>query len=73
MIIKDAYIHVKETITFPNARTAAVLYNRKKKAIGCISKIKNTQVDNGKDIDVMLINNLIDYSDMFSRRSVILW
>ena len=62
---KDAYMHVKETIIFPNARTVAVLYNRNKKAIGCISKIKNTQVGNAKDIDVMLIHNLKEYSDMY--------
>ena len=34
----------------------------------CISKINNAQVDNAKDIDiVMLMYNLIEYSDNYSK------
>ena len=36
----------------------------------CISKINNAQVDNAKDIDiVMLMYNLIEYSDNYSKTS----
>ena len=37
---------------------------------GCISKINSTQLDNTKDLDVvMLMHNLIEYSDSFSKTS----
>ena len=40
----------------------------------CISKINNAQVDNAKDIDiVMLMYNLIEYSDNYSKTSGSLW
>ena len=36
----------------------------------CISKIRNTQIDNAKDIDVeMPMYNLIEYSDDYSKKS----
>ena len=40
----------------------------------CIIEINNTQVDNAKDIDVvMLMYNLIEYSDNYSKTSGSLW
>ena len=33
----------------------------------CISKTNNTQIDNGKDIIVIPIYNLIEYSDNYSK------
>ena len=40
----------------------------------CISEINNTQVDNVKDIDrVILIYNLIEYSNNYSKTSGSLW
>ena len=40
----------------------------------CISKINNTQVDNAKDIDVVMpLHNLIEYSDNYSKTSGSLW
>ena len=34
----------------------------------CLSEINNTQLDNAKDIDiVMTMNNLIEYSDNYSK------
>ena len=40
----------------------------------CISEINNTQVDNAKDIDiVMLMYNLIEYSDNYTKTSGSLW
>ena len=41
---------------------------------GCISEINNTQINNAKDLDVvMLINNLIEYRDNYSKTSGSLW
>ena len=40
----------------------------------CISKINNTQIDNAKDIDVVMpMYNLIEYSDNYSKSSGSLW
>ena len=40
----------------------------------CISEINNTQVDNAKDLDVvMLMYNLIEYSDNYSKTLGSLW
>ena len=40
----------------------------------CISKINNTQVDNAKDIDIVMpMYNLIEYSDDYSKTSGSLW
>ena len=39
-----------------------------------MSKLKNTQIDNDKDIDlVMPMYNLIEYSDYYSKTSGSLW
>ena len=79
----DAYILVKGTITINN--TAAVdadANNTDKKLIfnncapftNCISEISNTQVDNVKDIDIVMpMYNLIEYSDNYSKTSGSLW
>ena len=40
----------------------------------CISEINNTQVDNAKDIDIVMpMYNLIEYSDNYSKTSGGLW
>ena len=75
----DAYILVKGNITVNNtAADGAAANNTNKKVIfkncapftDCISKINNAQVDNAKDIDiVMLMYNLIEYSDNYSKTS----
>ena len=78
----DAYVHFKGTITIPNTKTAAAPDNRNKKVIfkncapftNCISEINNNQVDGAHDIDVeMLMYNLIQYSDIYSKTSGRLW
>ena len=71
----DAYILVKGNISVNNTAGAnADANNTNKKVIfkncapftNCISKINNTQVDNAKDIDiVMSMYNLIEYSDNY--------
>ena len=42
--------------------------------INCISKINNTQIDNAKDIDIVMpMYNLIECSDNHSKTSGSLW
>ena len=79
----DAYILVKGTITVNNtAVQGAAANNTNKKVIfkncapftNCISEINNTQIDNAKDIDiVMRMYNLIGYSDNYAKTTGILW
>ena len=71
----DAYILVKGRISVNNtAADGAAANNTDKKVMFkncapftyCISKINNTQIDNAEYIDiVMLIYNLIEYSDNY--------
>ena len=79
----DAYILVKGTITVNNTAAAdADANNTNKKVIfkncapftNCINEINNTQVDNAKDIDIVIPTyNLIEYSDNYSKTSESLW
>ena len=81
----DAYILVKGiiTITGAGADAAATQGDERDKGVvfkncapftNCISEINNTQVDNAKDIDiVMLMYNLIEYSDNYVKTSGSLW
>ena len=70
----DAYILVSATITVPNTAATGANQNNRKNIIikncapftNCISEINNTQIDNAKDIDiVMSMYNLIEYSDNY--------
>ena len=76
----DAYILVKGTIAVNNI--AAAVNNANKKVIfkncapftNCISEINNTQIDNAKDIDIVMpMYNLIEYSDNYAKTSGSLW
>ena len=79
----DAYILVKGTITVNNTAAAgAAANNTNKKVIfincapftNCISEINNSQIDNAKDIDiVMAMYNLIEYSDNYAKTTGSLW
>ena len=79
----DAYILVKGNITVNNTAAAgADANNTNKKVIfkncapftDCICKINNTQVDNAKDIDIVMpMCNVIEYSDNYSKTSESLW
>ena len=79
----DVYILVKGTITVAGTSAAgAVANNTNKKVIfkncapftNCISEINNTQVDNAKDIDIVMpMYNLIEYSNNYSKTSGSLW
>ena len=66
----DSYILVKGNISV-NKTAAADAYAP---FTDCISKINSTQVDNDKDIDiVMSMYNLIKYSDNYPKTSGGLW
>ena len=79
----DAYILVKATISVNNiAAVGADTNNIGKKVIfkncapftNCISEINNTQVDNVKDIDIVMpMYNVIEYSDNYAKTSGGLW
>ena len=81
----DAYILVKGTITITGAKDAAAARNAGERNKGvivkncepflkCISKMNDTEVDNAQGIDiVMLIYNLIEYSDNYSKTIGSLW
>ena len=81
----DAYILVKGTITIAGAgadaaarqadeRDKGVIFKNRAPFTNCISEINNTQVDNAKDIDIVMpMYNLIEYSDNYAKTSGSLW
>ena len=81
----DVYILVKGTITITGAGTDAAARQADERDKGvafknyapftnCISEINNTQVDNAKDINiVMLMYKLIEYSDNYAKTTGSLW
>ena len=78
----DAYILAKGTITITDDDAAKRLDERNKGVIfkncapftKCISRINNTDINNAKDIDIVMpMYNLIEYSDNYSRTSESLW
>ena len=81
----DAYILVKGTITITGAgadaaarpadeRDKEVIFKNCAPFTNCISEINNTQVDNAKDIDIVMpMYNLIEYSDNYAKTSGTLW
>ena len=79
----DAYILVKGTISGNNtAADGAAANNANKKVVfkncapftNCISEINNTQIDNAKDIDIVMpMYNLIEYSDSYAKTTGSLW
>ena len=79
----DAYLLVKATIIVNNtAAGGAAVNNDNKKVIfkncapftSCISEINNRQVDNAKDIDIVMpMYNLIEYSNNYAKTTGTLW
>ena len=81
----DAYILVKGTITITGAgndaaarqadeRDKVVIFKNCAPFTNCISEINNTQIDNAKDVDVVMpMYNLIEYSDNYAKTSGSLW
>ena len=80
---RDAYILVKGTLSVNNtaADGAAANYTNKKVIFkncapftNCISEINNTQIDNAKDIDIVMpMYNLIEYSVNYAKTTGSLW
>ena len=83
MSYSDSYILVKGIITAPNTAAADEAANNANKKLifkncapftDCISEINNTQIDNAKDIDVVIpMHNLIKNGDNYSKTSGSLW
>ena len=79
----DAYILVEGTISVNStAAQGTAVNNNNKKVIfknfapftNCISEINNTQIDNAKDIDIVMpMYNLIEYSDNYAKTTGSLW
>ena len=78
----DAYILVKGTISINNTAAQGAAANNNKKVIfkncapftNCINEINNTQIDNAKDIDIVMpMYNLIEYSDNYAKTTGSLW
>ena len=81
----DAYILVKGkiTVTVAGDNAAAIQADERDKGAAfkncapftnCISDINNTQIDNAKDIFIVMpMYNLTEYSDNYSKTSGSLW
>ena len=79
----DAYILVKGTISVNNTAAAGAAANNDDQKVifkncapftNCISEINNTQIDNAKDIDIVMpMYNLIEYSDNYAKTTGSLW
>ena len=81
----DAYILVSGTITIDGVkdddnekqideRNTGLIFENCATFTGCISEIDNTQIDNAKDLDVVMpMYNSIGYSDNYSKTSGSLW
>ena len=75
----DAYILVKRTISVTNTAAAnninkKVIFKNCAPFTNCISEINNTQIDNAKDIDIVMpMYNLIEYSDNYVKTTGSLW
>ena len=81
----DAYILVKGTITITGAgnddaakqsdeRNKGIIFKNFAPFTKCISRINNTDLDNAKDIDIVMpMYNLIEYSNDYSKTSGSLW
>ena len=81
----DTNILVKRRITItgegnnvgarqPDERDKRVMFKNWTPFTNCISKINNTQIDDGEDLHlVMPMYSLIEYGDNYSKKSASLW
>ena len=79
----DAYILVKGTTSVTNTAADDAASNTTNQKVifkncapftNCISEINNTQIDNAKDIDIVMpMYNLIEYSDNYAKTAGSLW
>ena len=78
-----AYIFVKGTISVTNSAAAGgagnstnikVIFKNCAPFTNCIIEINNTQIDNAKDIDIVMpMYNLIEYSNNYAKTTGSLW
>ena len=74
MLVKGTISLAKQTESNPNNGNKEVVLKNCAPFTNCISEINNTQIDNAKDIDIVMpMYNLIEYSDKYSKRSGSLW
>ena len=79
----DAYILVNGTISANNTAAVGADANNTNRIVifkncapftNCISEINNTQIDNAKDIDIVMpMYNLIEYSNNYAKTTGSLW
>ena len=79
----DAYIFVKGTISIANTAAAGagadninkeVIFKNCAPFTNCISEINNTQIDNAKDIHIVMpMYNLIEYSGNYAKTTGSVW
>ena len=70
----DAYILVKGTVGDTNNTNKKVILKNCAPFSNCISEIYNRQVDNAKDIGIVIaMYNLIEYSNNYAKTSGSLW
>ena len=81
----DAYILENGTITITGAgnddaakqlddRNKGVTFKNCVPFVKCVSRINNTEIDNAKDIDIVMpMYNLIEYSNNYAKTSGSLW
>ena len=81
----DAYILVKGTITITGAgndvaarqadeRDKGVIFKNCALFVECINRINNTEIDNAKNIDIVMpMYNLIESGENYSKTSGSLW
>ena len=80
---KESFVRGTTTITGAGADDAAkrvdeinkgVIFKNCEPITDCISEVNNTQIDNVKDIDVVIpMYNLMEYSDKYSKESGNSW
>ena len=73
----DAYMLVSASITVPNTEAnniKNIIIRNYAPFTNCVSEINNTQIDNVKDIDIVIpIYKSIEYSDNYFKTSGSLW
>ena len=51
-----------------------IIFNNCEPFVKCISKTNGTETDNAQDVDILMpMYNLIEYSDIYSKTSAVLW
>ena len=74
ILVKGTIAVAQETAAAPNNANEKVIFKNCALFTNCMFRINNTQIDDAHDIDViMVMYNLIEYIDYYSKKSRILW